>query len=320
MKFSALLFCLLSLVTTPAFAADVAGSKDHPLVTRFSGAEIAAYKAADYDEAVMPIKPIKDDDMVTPDQILSVEGKVTRINYKCPPGKTALEVMRNYEQALAASNFKVIFQCKGADCGSSEGLDMGAYIINSGKISPGGFGGSSFNPKNRYLLAQREQGGENVYVMLYVMEDESNGYTPVFEQVVEMKPMQTGQVKVLDAAAMEQSLTATGKVSIYGVYFDTAKAEIKPDSQAALSEMVKLMNADPALKVYIVGHTDNIGTLPVNLELSQRRADAVVQALAAAKISPDRMLAKGVASLAPVSTNASEQGRSLNRRVELVVQ
>jgi outer membrane protein OmpA-like peptidoglycan-associated protein len=84
--------------------------------------------------------------------------------------------------------------------------------------------------------------------------------------------------------------------------------------------MGKLLAANPALRVYVVGHTDNQGGLAANLELSQRRAEAVVKSLAALKIDPQRMVAKGVASLAPLGSNANDAGRARNRRVELVQQ
>ena len=83
------------------------------------------------------------------------------------------------------------------------------------------------------------------------------------------------------------------------MYFDTDKAEVKPESKAALDEMGKLLKANPNLKVYVVGHTDNQGTLARNLDLSQKRADAVVKALEADyKIAAARLSPRGVASLA----------------------
>ncbi|MCY1250051.1 putative lipoprotein YiaD [compost metagenome] len=85
--------------------------------------------------------------------------------------------------------------------------------------------------------------------------------------------------------------------------------------------MGKLLQADAALKVYIVGHTDNQGSLARNMELSQKRADAVAKALAESyQIPASRLSAKGVASLAPVASNDAEEGRAKNRRVELVKQ
>ena len=83
--------------------------------------------------------------------------------------------------------------------------------------------------------------------------------------------------------------------------------------------MASLLKAEPNLKVLVVGHTDNVGTFEFNEDLSKRRAKAVVAELAANYgIAADRMLPLGASFMAPVSTNSTEEGRKLNRRVELV--
>jgi OmpA-OmpF porin, OOP family len=116
-------------------------------------------------------------------------------------------------------------------------------------------------------------------------------------------------------------LQADGKIALYGLFFDTGKAEVKAESKPQLDEMAKLLQGQPALKVYIVGHTDSQGGLEANLALSQQRAQAVVAALAGAyKVDAKRLQARGVASLAPVASNANDAGRARNRRVELVIQ
>lgn len=305
-----------ALLASPlAAAADAAGTKDHPLLTRFKGAEIAEYKASAFDEAVLPVKAIPVVDKIGAGDLAKVEGKITRINYVIEGEKTAVEVMRNYEQALSRGGFQVVFQCVSDACGR----DMGGYLANSGKVMPTGFT-ASFNEKNRYLLTQRSAPDGDVHVLLWVAEDPANKRTLVYQQVVEARPMATGQVSVLSASDLKKGIDADGRVAIYGVYFDTAKADVKPESRPSLEEMAKLLVANPALRVYVVGHTDNQGGLGANLELSQRRADAVVKALAALKIDPQRMVAKGVASLAPLGSNMNDTGRARNRRVELVQQ
>lgn len=136
--------------------------------------------------------------------------------------------------------------------------------------------------------------------------------------------VQKGAMKqevVADAAAMGSDINTTGHVSVYGIYFDTGKSDIKPESDAALSEITKLLKNNGALKLYVVGHTDNVGSFDSNMKLSKDRADAVVKALtgkygiAAARLKP-----YGVASLAPVTSNDTDEGRAKNRRVELVKQ
>ena len=92
-----------------AFAADVKGSADHPLLSRFPGAEIRAYLVKQYDAAVLPQAKIDDDD--NPGELLELEGKVTRISYRIPGDRSALEVMRNYEKALKKAGFESRFSC-----------------------------------------------------------------------------------------------------------------------------------------------------------------------------------------------------------------
>ena len=219
---------------------------------------------------------------------------------------------------MQAGGFKTLFECKGDEqCGG----DFQSFVINGGKVRQPGQGDATFGGKYYVVLAKKEAPTGDIYVFLDVMEDGSNHITPVFQQVLETKPMQTGQVQVLDMAAMQKSLAESGRVAIYGVYFDTDKAVVKPESKAALDEMGKLLNANPNLKVYVVGHTDNQGTLAGNMDLSQKRADAVVKALEAGyKIPAARLSPRGVASLAPVAANDAEAGRAKNRRVELVSQ
>jgi len=121
------------------------------------------------------------------------------------------------------------------------------------------------------------------------------------------------------AEMMANDISATGHFAVYGIYFDTDKAEIKPESEPALAEMAKLLKSKPALNVFIVGHTDNTGTFEHNLKLSLDRATAVVNALAGQHgIAAVRLKPWGVASLAPIASNSTEDGRAKNRRVELV--
>jgi OmpA-OmpF porin, OOP family len=100
------------------------------------------------------------------------------------------------------------------------------------------------------------KGGRDLYVMLYTSTaaNASTNMAATYLEIVEPKAMQTGQVTV-DASAMKGGLQADGKVALYGLYFDTGKADVKPESKAQREEVPKLLQTQPALKVYIVGHT-----------------------------------------------------------------
>lgn len=124
-----------------------------------------------------------------------------------------------------------------------------------------------------------------------------------------------------DAAALGAGLKAEGRIAVYGILFDTGKAELKPASNPALAEIAKLLKAQPTLKLHVVGHTDNVAGLELNLKLSRARAEAVVQALTAKYgIAAGRLVPHGVGPVAPVASNEAEAGRAKNRRVELVKQ
>jgi outer membrane protein OmpA-like peptidoglycan-associated protein len=173
-------------------------------------------------------------------------------------------------------------------------------------------GKTIFTSKSRSTY-QIVQGGKEIW--LEVLSTPGAYYITIAEkQAME-------QDIVANAAALADGLKTTGHVSVEGIYFDTGKAEIKPESAKAIGEIAKMLAAEPALKVYVVGHTDNVGALEANMKLSQDRAAAVMQALVTTHgIAAVRLKAFGAGPYAPVSSNDSDAGRAKNRRVELVKQ
>jgi outer membrane protein OmpA-like peptidoglycan-associated protein len=316
--------------TAPA-QVDVKGGSDHPLVKRFSGSWLVGYKSNDWEQARFPAgMTVKDGNWVDP---VTVEGRLTKAVYVAPSGKSPLEVFRNYEQALVGAGFQRRFSCE-SQCGplysamrSGDRYASGMTWANGSVINPGGSrysldAGVVSNEQGRFWYGILPRNGQDVHILVYTAaaSNETTNMAATYLQIVEPKAMPTGQVKV-DAKALDQGLKADGKIALYGLYFDTGKADIKPESKDQLAEMANLLQAQPALRVYIVGHTDSQGTLESNLMLSQQRATAVVSALSGNyKIDTKRMAGRGVGSLAPLATNASEEGRSKNRRVEMVVQ
>ena len=138
--------------------------------------------------------------------------------------------------------------------------------------------------------------------------------------VVESAPMESKMVTV-DAATMAENVATTGHVALYGIYFDTDKSDIKPESAPTLEEIAKFLKQDPKVKLYVVGHTDNVGEYQYNMGLSERRAAAVVKELTAKYgVAAARLKPAGAGPIAPVAPNDAEEGRAKNRRVELVKQ
>jgi OmpA-OmpF porin, OOP family len=151
----------------------------------------------------------------------------------------------------------------------------------------------------------------------WVQVERGNG--KIWLRIVEKKEM--AQIIEADAAAFSNDLKTTGHVAVYGIYFDSGKSVIKPESAQAIGEIAKLLAGEPGLKVYVVGHTDNVGGVDGNMKLSQDRAEAVLQALVRDHgVAAGRLKAQGCGPFAPVASNDAEEGRAKNRRVELVKQ
>jgi len=117
---------------------------------------------------------------------------------------------------------------------------------------------------------------------------------------------------------IEEDLAKDGRTVIYGIYFDFASDRIKKESDAVLTEIAAVLQQNPAWKLAVEGHTDNIGGDAYNLDLSKRRAAAVKQALVTRyQIDGNRLQTGGYGASAPKDTNETLEGRARNRRVEL---
>ena len=104
-----------------------------------------------------------------------------------------------------------------------------------------------------------------------------------------------------------------------GILFDTGKSDIKPESEKAISSVATFLKENPELNVYIVGHTDNVGDFAMNQKLSKSRGESIKNYLVSKyNIAPNRLTGDGVGPVCPVSSNDTEEGRTLNRRVEIV--
>lgn len=170
-----------------------------------------------------------------------------------------------------------------------------------------------FSDPKRWMNGKLVKDGREVWAQA------ERGNNLIWLTVVEKGGM--AQQVVADAAALGDGLAATGHVAVYGILFDTGKADIKPESAQAIGEIARLLKADADLKLHVVGHTDSVGGVDANLKLSEARAAAVLQALVKDHgVAAGRLRAFGNGPFAPVASNDAEDGRAKNRRVELVKQ
>ncbi|WP_194774397.1 OmpA family protein [Pararhodonellum marinum] len=174
-------------------------------------------------------------------------------------------------------------------------------------------GGRMVNESKSNAFLHLKTAGEEWWIL--VNSDQSGTFS-----VTCVREESMNQYIVLNAEDIDREIKAYGKAAFYGIYFDTDKADIKPESKETLEQMAKYLIANPKGKVHIVGHTDNTGSFEHNQRLSEERAKAVMNALTTIyKVPSQNMDAKGIGPLSPVSTNATEEGKSKNRRVEMVL-
>lgn len=274
--------------------------EDHPLLSRYPESKLDKHDVRDFDTYKLVVG-LDTKEMAFESKAL--EGKLTRIAYTNPRDRSTLEIFRNYRQALTDAGAEILYECELDACGP-------AFARSAWARFNGLFAASDGDP--RYLAARVAKGDVQAYVAVLVGKQRTQ------VDVVEVKAMDTGLVAV-DPSALARDLEKTGSVRIYGIYFDVDKADIRTESKPALDAIAALLKAQPALSIFVVGHTDSTGALDHNLQLSTARARAVVAALtkdygaAAARLDP-----RGVGPLAPVAPNTTDEGRQLNRRVELV--
>jgi OmpA-OmpF porin, OOP family len=315
---------LPALALAQALPADVAGAKDHPALSRYAGSWLVATENKAFDATAFPAGPKEG-------EVAQLEGRITRLFYLAPAGRSVLEVQRNYEQALEKAGATRRDACAMPACGNRdfrffgdqrgkqlaagtiEGWSAGSLVDLWADLNSVRWWYGTLNTQGTtlHVLVMSAKHGLNVF---------ADKHVATLVQIVQPQAMETGKVTV-DAKAIASALQAEGKMALYGVYFDTGKSELKAESKAQLDEMAKLLQTSAALRVFVVGHTDNQGALDANLALSRARAQAVVDALVKTyKVDAKRLGAAGVASYAPVASNGSDTGRAKNRRVELVAQ
>jgi outer membrane protein OmpA-like peptidoglycan-associated protein len=314
----ALVFGLASLALARAATADIPGSRDHPLVSRYAGSVIIDYDVRDFDGYAIMTGPAstRGGKSENASSTLALEGRVTKITYEAPRDRSTLEVFRSYETALRNAGFDLLFLCQNEQCGGRN--------FNHAVVAYNAEFGDNYADQ-RYLAGKLQSPQGDIYVSLYTARNTTAGgamrnrvYTQL--DIVKSRPMQQGMVTV-DAGQMSREIANNGRVALYGIHFESGQARIRQESGPMLREIGRLLQGQPNLRLIIVGHTDNVGALDYNMDLSRKRAKEVQKALEKAfGIHKDRLDAAGVGFLAPVASNRTEEGRAANRRVELIPQ
>ena len=315
---------LALLLPVYVLGADLSGAKDPPGMKRYEGSEIIGYRAPKFDEFILPLGPPTDSPSAPYEKSLELEGLVSRYTYLAPAGRSTVEVLRNYKTEFQRLGLETLYEKAAGEKGwFGPTFDAIAEEDHLKQIL-------AYNEAEERVLVGRSRDAKPVYYYVFVTSYR-DGLIPdrlakaitvgrALVQIIMIAPEQMEQkMTFVNADEMSKSLAGAGRIALYGVYFDTDKSELRADSKPTLQEIAKLLKSQPQLKIHVVGHTDNQGTADHNLDLSRRRAASVVQELTGKfAVVANRLDSFGAGWYAPIATNDSEEGRSKNRRVELV--
>ncbi|MEM7190534.1 MAG: OmpA family protein [Pseudomonadota bacterium] len=285
---------------------------------------------ANSDSYELPIGPFGGEFPAT----VAVTGEVLRTAWQIEePGRGVGDIIESYRRALRAAGYHRLLDCTGRACGGFD-FRFGAELVAppAMRMDVARFAQLSMarkHPSGYVSVLVSDVIGDIFIQVVTVRPTERTIELPAPSldgddgQAAAPEPEDEGEVQrslpFQVARPLIDRLLEFGHVAVAGLAFAPGGAKLTPESATALDEMAAMLSANPDLKVAIVGHSDNTGGLDANIRLSGRRAGAVRAALIDRGVAADRLEARGVGYLAPIRSNATESGRALNRRVELVL-
>ena len=293
-----LLVLFTTVITSSAFAQkDASGCTDPQLFNRMPGHYIERCPQSPFEMRRFPVGPLGADGKT---KLVELEGQWRIYAYlplESATKASPLQIQRNFQNAAKAAGGTVEGSypewCK-FELDAS--FKLGNSCTESGttlKFTKDG--------KETWVFVDATAAGQTGY---------RDGYT----------------LYVLERAAMTQDIVANelldkinkdGMVALY-LNFDTGSATLQASSNSQIDQIAAMLKSNAALTIEVAGHTDNAGAADANQKLSEARAAAVVQALAARGVAASRLSAKGYGATQPIADNRTEDGRGKNRRVELV--
>jgi len=318
-KVALILVAVALMISTNLFAqrtTDIEGSKDYPLVTRYKGAIIEYYKEFKWDSYKIPICKVEQFSEIHFPKTADVEGKIIRIQYSTKPENTPILIFKNYKDAFMKAGYTILFEGKNDEELGNNPYEFCWYFYGEDGLNLKRFG-MVYNPagaKHAYIVAKTKNVNKNIYVVVYISN--FSDATIITQDIVEEAAPEVGLVT---AENIDNGITSVGHTALTGIYFETGQSIIKSESNEALKNIADYLKKHSDKKYFIVGHTDNVGDFQTNLTLSENRAKAVASKLIAKfGVKENQLLTYGVANLAPVMSNSTDDGKAGNRRVEIV--
>lgn len=267
-----------------------------------------------------------------------IETTINQLNQTGPIGKlVTIQLLPEYLNLLSDGKLEIFMDDPSSNVGDGFAFDFARLLINpKGFTYAGAVRGvvvekgsnapidgalvSAANVRQATTTSDGQFALDDVPAGLVVTTASHPDYVTGSEQK-DLLANQTIDVRIaLERARNEdlaERLESEGKVDLYGIYFDTDKDVLKPQSEATLQQVLALLTAKPALRIAVAGHTDSQAGDAYNMDLSTRRAQAVVAWLTNKGVAAARLEPQGYGETQPVADNASPAGRALNRRVEI---
>ena len=249
------------------------------------------------------------------------EGALIRRSWRVSySGGTTLLVMDRLRQQIEAIGFELLYECETRECGGFD-FRFGTEVLPEPDmhIDLGDF---------RFLSAQRLGSATPEYISYFVSRSTDFAYVQqIYVGTASDAPRATKTTSTAPkpiptrvTGELAERLEQSGFAVLEGIEFKTGSSELDGTAQETLKSLAEYLNAKPDIRVILVGHTDAEGSLQGNINLSQRRAESVARSLVSEfGASADQVAAGGAGFMSPRADNATEDGRALNRRVEVVV-
>jgi len=266
----------------------------------------------------LPVGPFSDGKI----EAEAVEGAVIRQVWKTPNTLTeTMGLLTPLREQLEGDGYTVLFECDTRECGGFD-FRFKADVVEEPEmhVDLGDF---------RFLSASKIVGGEEEYISLLVSRSPERGFVQVTTIGVPVDTPDTIALSTKQAEATEadsenpdlaSKLNLNGATVLDGLEFLKGSSDLSGNPAESLRELAAYLQANSDKTVVLVGHTDASGSLERNVALSRERAESVMSRLIETYgVDPAQLTAEGVGYLSPRASNATDEGRDLNRRVEVVL-
>ena len=251
-----------------------------------------------------------------------IEGTVQRRSWRIDGGSsTVLQLMDPLREQLQAGGYEIEFECGTRDCGGFD-FRFGIEVIPAPDMAVdiGNFRFlSAIRATDQAATVLVSRLGSSSYVQIIEVSNPSDPVPASAPRTV-LSPDEAENTGLTEITGLMEQLLAEGRVVLDDLLFQTGSALLGETSPASLASLTAVLEANADYRLVLVGHTDSVGALEDNIELSRQRAETVRQLLIDEfNVGPDRIDAEGVGYLSPLTSNLKEEGRRANRRVEAVL-